>query len=244
LSNKVFNWTYDIADTFGWDRDCEIELPPRIIKTNRNPPMLERKQGTEKSTKNHDEADRVWDIDGLLGLYEPDEVQIVLFDKYIGQCAKILHIDYSVLTDIVLIHEFAHWACHVGPFPSILPRWNTASFMSHGEGIHELLAQLFTKKYCDRKGKQWIDSMEVLTARQSPVYQSYRDAVNKHNNQPDAFERAGKVIAERRELGQCDIYWDKKTKHFENADDALTLLAKASLSPETIKVFDGIFEKL
>lgn len=165
-----------LAEVFGWDKSVDIKMPD-ITFTDRDPPAI-KKEKTEH-IDNPEKKDTRWDIDDLLGCYWASEVKVEIFRNKIAECALDHSCDAEVITDIVLVHELAHWACHLGPFPAMKPdKWETESFTSHGPGIHELLAQLFTYEYCQNQADIRPDvmkMMEKLTCKQSDVYQTYKE---------------------------------------------------------------------
>jgi hypothetical protein len=103
------------------------------------------------------ERSEVIAIDGLLGLYSPDTLQITIFRKGISRVAELLNARVADLTFIVRIHEWAHALLHVG-FPeaerlqltkqeSLWPKHLAAAtgwFRTLDAPLHERLAQLLT----------------------------------------------------------------------------------------------------
>jgi hypothetical protein len=116
-----------------------------------NPCPLETESHEEPPIRLVEQAD-VIEIDGVLGLYNPDAQEITFFLKGIDRVAKILNASPKDLTFVVRLHEWAHALLHVGlqkterdePLrPEHIAR-GTAWFRGLDANLSERLPQLLT----------------------------------------------------------------------------------------------------
>jgi hypothetical protein len=143
-------------------------------------------------------------IDGLLGLYSPDDQRITIFNKGLTQISRLLSVKADDLKMIVRIHEWAHALVHLGMAEGerieLLKddsKW--ACYRASADGVfaqiettlHERLAQLITfhgirslqqaaKSSDGRAALARIeDVFDLLCKRQPAAYQ-----IKKYQNLP------------------------------------------------------------
>lgn len=113
----------------------------------------------------------------LLGVYFSADRKVIIYDLRIRICARISGIDYQELYDIVLCHELAHAATHLG-----LDRageiWT--SFGTETALTLEYFAQIYTflfyaKNQCD----DVTEAMQKLSLTQPYIYQTYLKSIGK-----------------------------------------------------------------
>ena len=90
-------------------------------------------------------------IEELLGVYQPRQEQIIIYEKGIRWRGHRL--DEEWLFAVVLIHEIGHWITHVLPKPGV-PAWATDLYVSADINVHEGWAQLMTWWVADQVGGQ------------------------------------------------------------------------------------------
>jgi hypothetical protein len=135
-------------------------------------------------------------IDGYLGLYESEKIQITIFKKGIERAVRILKCKLEHLTYVVRLHEWSHALVHIGvpegdrsKVFKDLSHWEeqlphmTEIFRSIDYRLHEHLAQLLTYQSLNTliKEARSDESREVinkilnafkdLSRRQPPEYQ-------------------------------------------------------------------------
>lgn len=91
-------------------------------------------------------------IDEVLGKYDPDKQEIILYTENIKSTANYLNISENILTHLVEIHEAAHAIIHLGIDADGI-NFNTNSYKGVDRGkfpspLHETLAQLFCYHCC------------------------------------------------------------------------------------------------
>ncbi|RYD84949.1 MAG: hypothetical protein EOP84_04005 [Verrucomicrobiaceae bacterium] len=119
---------------------------PKIVISDAIPPAIERGARSGESADHGDRDDSNWDIDELLGRYQPNDEKIVIYRKGIWRCANRLAPPASQsfaerLFCVVLLHEIGHWITHVLPNP-LVDRWPTEHFKTSDMSVLESWAQL------------------------------------------------------------------------------------------------------
>lgn len=117
----------------------------------------------------------VFDIDNLLGLYDPKDQTIKLFTKCIEAVAKKLALSVQDLQDIVLLHEFGHWITHK------LPDNNNDCWEGYPgnavERVHEGWAQLITW-WVAKEHEKLNNVFLELNKKQTEPYQIWKGFQN------------------------------------------------------------------
>ena len=107
----------------------------------------------------------------LLGVYVPADRKVIIYDLRIRICAGISGIDYQELYDIVLCHELAHAATHLGLDQSG-EIWT--SFGAETALTIEYFAQIYTYLFFAKKQNFKVnEAMQKLSITQPHVYQTY-----------------------------------------------------------------------
>jgi hypothetical protein len=125
-------------------------------------------------------------IDGYLGFYDPHSRRIVIYTQAITTVARRLNCNPKHLTQIVLLHEYAHAILHLG-FDDAGEQCATGVYTSIEEIVHESIAQLLTMRGIEARVAQttnehakaaWLQILSVvfpaLEQRQSAVYSQWR----------------------------------------------------------------------
>ena len=138
---------------------ARIKRKLTIRRTKANPPRKSRTAGDLPP------------IDGWLGLYNHATQTIILYEKAIRQCARLLNVNPKQLCNVVLLHETGHWISHVWPIVG-KHQWDAMSWCATLPSIHEFLAQSVAYHALvalDRTAEQNI--YEQLLKRQPSEYQ-------------------------------------------------------------------------
>ncbi|MHC5776316.1 hypothetical protein [Nostoc sp.] len=114
-------------------------------------------------------------IDEVLGKYDPDKQEIILYTENIKSTANHLNISENILTQLVEIHEAAHAIIHLGIDADGI-NFNTNSYKGIDRGkfpspLHETLAQLLCY-HCVKDGylRGFIHYFENLNRCQPKEY--------------------------------------------------------------------------
>ena len=95
-------------------------------------------------------AESGWDFETLLGQYDPNEGEVVIWKKGIDYVADLMKVPERMIQRIVKYHEFAHGVHHLGLMGAASPHSAAASIMADvrfraaPEEIREQIAQLAT----------------------------------------------------------------------------------------------------
>jgi len=84
----------------------------------------------------------------LLGMYEPENNRVILYDQLIRECARKLGFDHADLRRVVFFHELAHQITHRGLDAS---GRNWGNFCTAFRERKEYFAQLYAYKFARRK---------------------------------------------------------------------------------------------
>ncbi|MFW6196773.1 MAG: hypothetical protein ACOC5D_05495 [Thermoplasmatota archaeon] len=140
-----------------------IPKPPEILlkKIGLNPPAYgtypNYLETDDKPPKAIDDRTEIFPIDECLGLYKPDEREIIIFNKGIDKASEIIDCNPLYLKYIVKIHEWSHALIHLGLNLDERNKMNrddnyreerlknlTSVYKSFGTKLDEHLAQLLT----------------------------------------------------------------------------------------------------
>lgn len=141
-----------------------------------------------------------------LGQYNIESKTIILYTRAIQDMARCyqyaekpdftLKRTFEIFTEIILVHELAHWLMHVGCSKRFsrdhyhYPIINFAYSNDDEIKYHESFAQIFTNYFCaTHKDKRYWSLFEWLEAEQPPNYTVYLKLVEKGKNSED-----GKII--------------------------------------------------
>jgi hypothetical protein len=113
-------------------------------------------------------------IEQLLGVYQPRQQQVIIYERGITWCAERKHLDEDRLFAVVLIHEISHWLTHQLLRPGI-PAWPTELYILGETDLHEGLAQLMTWWIADELGGSFRETFEELNRHQSDPYVVFED---------------------------------------------------------------------
>lgn len=112
----------------------------------------------------------VWDI---LGIYKPENYQIVLYSKAIEYTAKRLSVSFDILRTLVLIHEIGHAVSHIAYIESEKEIWK--EFHDMKSEVLEAIAQHFLV-LCIRsfKNQDYKTTFEKLEKYQPTIYHGWQ----------------------------------------------------------------------
>jgi len=162
------------------------------------PTIIEMDYGPEHQNRKVRESQEPidnFDIDNLLGLYEPDKHEIKLFTKSIAEVANQVNIKEHHLKDVVLLHEFGHWITHRLPYKDVTI-WENYH-LKGCEDVHEGWAQLLAWWIAEKDTFLKL-AFEKLNEKQSPPYHIYEWYKNKEKK--DICQS----LAEIRKSQTCD----------------------------------------
>ena len=140
-------------------------LPP-ILLSSETPPIFVVYPELEKN----EERDETISIEELLGVYQPQHEQIIIYERGIRWRRHRLEEEW--LFAVVLIHEIGHWITHMLPKPGI-PTWETDLYVLGEKDVHEGWAQLMTWWIADQVGGEFKQTFEKLNRNQSPPYRVF-----------------------------------------------------------------------
>lgn len=121
---------------------------------------------------------RRYEIDGVLGdYYQPGggrEPLVRVHKRAVDICVAELHLDPSHLTNVIVMHELAHWLVHSWPHRGLVHKDEmTAWYDSTGNDVHETWAQLLTHVVCS--GDEGITkTFETLLSHQPSTYHLWK----------------------------------------------------------------------
>ena len=96
---------------------CSSTLP-LIFVSSETPPIFV--DYPELDEENWDEVTPKISIENLLGVYDPQLQQIIIYERGIGSLVR-RGFDKKWLFAVVLIHEIGHWITHQLPKPGVCP---------------------------------------------------------------------------------------------------------------------------
>jgi hypothetical protein len=183
--------------------------PPKIIVSTEeiNPEQANRSHFRQTQMHGNDNHDFI-EVDGFLGLYEPEHNKINIYVDSIGYCSNTyFYVDFWSLCLVVLVHEYSHWIVHK-LIDSEGHIWKKGKCMSAFEEVHLTFTQLFT--YWAIMNDDRLDqAMDDLLDNQSEAYSLYRD-----------FSDVNKVLMiesllylrtiDDAKLGNLEAFWDNQ----------------------------------
>lgn len=114
-----------------------------------------------------------YDIERVLGIYDPKERKIVLYERGILAVSKEEKIDLDILRSVVLVHELGHWLSHTMP-QGTTQCWENVQYNHASTDVHEGWAQLFDYWAVDQNSnKAYYDAFAALNKNQSLPYHTY-----------------------------------------------------------------------
>ncbi len=168
-------WLMGITEKNGY---CSATLP-LIFVSSETPPIFV--DYPELDEENRDEVlipkDYPWEtpkisIENLLGVYDPQLQQIIIYERGIGRLVR-RGFDKKWLFAVVLIHEIGHWITHQLPKPGV-PTWRTDLYALSEEEVREGWAQLITWWVADQVGGKFKDTFEKLNKNQPSPYRVFK----------------------------------------------------------------------
>jgi len=166
---------------------------PEIILSLEPPPLFVAYPELEREQRNNDNnfdrqdqriprnRDRIRpetiSIEEVLGLYFPDKIQIILYQRGLEWFTKRFNLDIDLLTAIVLIHEIGHWITHLLPKEGI-PEWQRELYKLTSTEVHEGWAQLITYWIVKEIGGDVETVFNELNRRQAydyHIYEKFKD---------------------------------------------------------------------
>ena len=150
------------------------ETPPIFVKY----PELEEDEDNERNEWDQDRIPRnrertppeTFSIEELLGVYQPDQEQIIIYER--GIRWRRHRLDEEWLFAVVLVHEIAHWITHLLP-KSGVPTWATDLYVQGEADVHEGWAQLMTYWIAEQVGGEFKQTFEKLNSNQPPPYRVF-----------------------------------------------------------------------
>ncbi len=121
--------------------------------------------------------DGEYDICGVLGEYLPEQQEIKIYLKGISKvCSFNRKLDFSLLTQIVIIHELSHYLSHKFVIDNKVWVNKYYNYVSDDDkNVHELLAQLSTLLVIDNSNNpELFYTFESLAEKQSSRYTNYQ----------------------------------------------------------------------
>lgn len=107
----------------------------------------------------------------ILGTYNPENREVTIYRKAIEYCCDRLKIDYSALEEVVLSHELAHAANHLG-VDGQGAIWENFGYAEIR--VKEYFAQWYAYKMWGQKGNNGnMELMQNLTRHQPKIYGTY-----------------------------------------------------------------------
>lgn len=202
----LLNIFYETKTFRGWDQGdvrygfkvtSDIAIPPVLISYDM-PPLLKKRNSRE-------EQEPRWDIEELLGLYEPTATQykssyspsfsppkqapqILVYERGLKYCANETGFPEDILRQIVVIHELSHWATHRLQ-DSNGNTWANELFDLTHTDIHEGWAQLLTFSALDYlNNKEYLAVFKNLTSNQSDAYRKYKEILSRCSDRKKILE--------------------------------------------------------
>jgi hypothetical protein len=192
-------------------------LPPVFVSSEPPPifiayPELEEDEREESNEyqvprNRNRNGPEVISIEELLGVYQPQHQQIVIYESGIKWFRNRYQVDVEWLFAVVLIHEISHWITHQLPKPGI-QTWPTDTYSLGEADVHEGWAQLMTWWVADGVQDFFMSTFESLNQRQSSPYRVFE----RFKNEPHDAVMAS--LAKLRLLP-----WPARIQDWENAID-------------------------
>jgi hypothetical protein len=165
---------------------------PTIYISSKTPPIFiaypELEEGEEDSSdgiykrqiprKQDRIRPEIISIEELLGVYQPQQQKIIIYEKGIKWSSKRIGFDKEWLLSVVLIHEISHWVTHMLPKPGI-PSWPTEMYILSEPEVLKGLAQLMTWWIANEVGGVFECTFEKLNQTQPTSYQVFKNFTDK-----------------------------------------------------------------
>ena len=164
MKNTMKNAFNDLLNIMQLDKARTPSFEERDI-----PPFLINEGGINIETKN---------ILDVLGEYDPEKKRVIVYPQYIEIFASKLRISSELLYEIVLYHELAHAATHLG-CDANGGIWD--SFGYEDPSVIEYFAQIYAYLLLlQNKSCEAIDAMKRISECQPGIYKKYLDDINKN----------------------------------------------------------------
>jgi hypothetical protein len=155
------------------------DLPPVEISDDDPPALREKRNGDEQLPT----GDITFDVETLLGCYDPEQMRITIWRKGIEFCCKrICPEGYDKLFELVLVHELGHWfhneaitECGKTWDQSRVPNPNQKMAFEEYTKYSEAWAQWFAWVYANEKKGGRRELFLTLEDRQSRPYKAWRE---------------------------------------------------------------------
>lgn len=151
----------------------------------------------------------------LLGTYNSSKNKITIYTILIKLCSIELCVDFDELKYLVLLHELSHAITHRG-----LDKDNSIweFFDDSSTDLKEYFAQIYTyKKLIQEDNKSTLVIMEKLSEKQSGVYQTYKQSIEK-----DITELNHELLKARKDIPNgLEVYFQAKERNWEIKFDYL-----------------------
>ena len=134
----------------------------------------------------------------LLGIYSAKEQKIIIYLKGISRACKKYNIDFSLLTQVVIIHELSHLLSHKYKLNG--KTWDDNKYIKDNPTLHEFLAQ-FSTYLIIKDNIELLDVFEGLNKKQSKDYTNW--SVLKE--EPVKIEEYKNILIGLREMNNPEI---------------------------------------
>jgi len=151
------------------------KLPPVEISDD-DPPALRKKRKCDEQLPTEDIK---FDVETLLGCYNPRRKRITIWRKGIEFCCEHLRLKppirqkYDKLFELILVHELGHWF-HNETKPQKWQHGKKATLATATTEYSEAWAQWFAWVYANEKGGDLRELFLALENNQSDPYKAWR----------------------------------------------------------------------
>lgn len=223
------------------------KLPPVEISDEVPPALREKRKGKKRKGDEQPPAgDITFDVETLLGCYNPEEKQITIWRKGIEFCcARICPDGYDKLFELVLVHELGHWFHNEAETEggewdqSRVPNADQKKEYEEYTKYSEAWAQWFAWVYANEIGGGRRELFIDLEKKQSEPYKAWRVFCDCDLQEKDCmFDRSQQEPNLRCLSKLRQSNGDLTLKRLKNA------ICFVDVDPETEKTFGDFIEEL
>ena len=198
-----FDETYKKLINKAYPKNNIEEIP--IIFTNKEPIFVQNKiKSLNKVNLTPEEIKKIYEdekysICNLLGTYNPEKQEINIHLKGISRVSNKPNIDFTLLTQVVIIHELSHFFSHKHILNG--KTWDNDKYEVENVKIHEFLAQLSTYLII-KDNKELLDVFLELNTYQSDEYKLW----DKFKDENLTINNYNDILIGLRELDKPEIH--------------------------------------